>query len=82
MQLKIHLVQGHCDLFEVSSKVSNAETTDGTIATAAAEENKVTEGGLQLSELISSITHDYSRTAKQAKRPSRDTKPPICHLSG
>lgn len=81
--MKIRSVQGHCDLFEVSSKQSERDDTEDTAATAAAEENKVaTLNGLQLSELISSITHDYNTTAKQAKRPSCDTKLPICHLSG
>lgn len=75
--MEIRLVQGHCDLFEVSRKGLEAETTEDAVATAAGEnaqshvnpkENRV-KCSLQLSELISSIT--VTITIRQLSRQRR-----------
>lgn len=89
--MEIRLVQGHCDLFEVSGKELEAETTEDAVATAAGEntqshvnpeENRV-KCSLQLSELISSITVTITirqLSRQRGPRVTQNTNSPLVRL--
>lgn len=79
--MEIRLVQGHCDLFEVSSKGSETETQKRLeqqqqpreIKSRDTERNRV-KRGLQLSELISSITQMITIRQLSRQRGPRVTQ--------
>lgn len=89
--MEIRLVQGHCELFEVSKKGLEAEMTEDAVATAAGEntqshinpkENRV-KCGLQLSELISSITVTITMrqlSRQRGPRVTQNTNSPLVRL--
>lgn len=89
--MEIRLVQGHCNLFEVSRKGIEAEMTEDAVATAAEEnaQSHVNPKGnrekcsLQLSELISSITVTITirqLSRQRGPRVTQNTNSPLVSL--